>query len=111
MDFSILNVNRFRAYTTKEGDRWDTIALKAYGDATKFDPIIQSNTGVPLNTVFAGGVKLRIPVIETQSETDPESLPPWKRITAPSTNQAKAAVNEFLNPSSGLAGSFDESFD
>lgn len=82
MAFSILNGNKFRAYTTVEGDRWDTIALKAYGDASKFDPIIQSNYGVPLTAKFTGGLKIRIPVIASQEETNEENLPPWKRTSS-----------------------------
>jgi hypothetical protein len=111
MAFSLLNANKFRAYTTVEGDRWDTIALKAYGDATKFDPIIQSNNGVPLSVYFTSGVTLRIPVIESVEETNKELLPPWKRTASASEQQAKAAVPAFINPSSTSAGSFDESFD
>jgi hypothetical protein len=109
MSFSALNGDKFRGYTTIEGDRWSTIAEKAYGDATKFDPIIQCNYGFPLNPIFKGGIKLRIPVIQDQDETANEDLPPWFANRNASTEQARAAVAVFNNPSviRGSTGNFD----
>jgi len=76
-------------YITKEGERWDTIANKAYGDAVGYDAvnmqnyidkIIQANPAVVISPVLAPGVRLLIPVLEdAEIEIDSELLPPWKR--------------------------------
>jgi len=76
-------------YITKEGERWDTIANKAYGDAVGYDAvnmqnyidkIIQANPSVVISPVLAPGVRLLIPVLEdAEIEIDSELLPPWKR--------------------------------
>ena len=65
-------------YITKAGDRWDTVAWKAYGDASKFGHIIRQNPGVRVDDVLPSGLTLYVPVLE-RSTTDSEKLPPWKR--------------------------------
>jgi phage tail protein X len=65
-------------YTTQDGDRWDLIAQKYYGDATLFGPIQTANLHVPLIPILPGGITLRIPVLET-AQFDSNLLPPWKR--------------------------------
>jgi phage tail protein X len=110
--YSELNGDKFEEYTTVQGDRWDTISTRAYGDPMKFDRIIQSNPGVPLKTVLPGGIKYRVPVVPpTPNTTDTSKLPPWKQQTSTAGQEAaKAAVPIFTNPST-TQGSFDESFD
>jgi phage tail protein X len=68
----------FTTYTTVEGDRWDTVAFKAYGDATKYSGIVQANPFVPKGVVLPSGVTLYIPLVERPS-VDTSKLPPWKR--------------------------------
>lgn len=103
----------FTIYTTVQGDRWDTIAYKAYGDANNFQAIISANSVEPIEDVFPGGVELLIPIIETQpNQVDESLLPPWKRgLSVESTEQAIAAAPEFMNLPTEGAGSFDGSFD
>lgn len=69
---------KFTEYTTVEGDRWDLIAYRAYGDPGRVDGIIRSNPGLAVNGLLPAGITLQIPVIpeETANET---ILPPWKR--------------------------------
>lgn len=69
---------KFIPYTTKPGDRWDTIANKAYGDATRYEEIQEANPSVPIEAELPGGLKLQIPIID-QPKTDLNNLPPWKR--------------------------------
>lgn len=67
-------------YITKEGERWDHIAYKAYGRASLIQPIIEANPAVPITPRLAAGTVLVIPVIpETDVKTDAELLPPWKQ--------------------------------
>lgn len=66
-------------YITMKGDRWDTVAYKAYGDATRITEIVEANPDVPVTPVIPAGTRLNIPIIETANELDVSLLPPWKR--------------------------------
>lgn len=68
----------YTKYTTIEGDRWDTIAYKAYGDATKFSVIIEVNPFVPKSDVLPSGLTLYIPLMD-RPQINTSLLPPWKR--------------------------------
>lgn len=94
-------------YTTMDGDRWDTIAYKAYGDATQIAVIIAANT-TPITDTLPGGIDLIIPIVEIANAVSSALLPPWKRVTAtPQTTNIQTA----LNASNNLPGSHDGSFD
>jgi len=67
-------------YQTQDGERWDNIADKAYGDPLKYPDLIALNIGVPVYDVFPAGINLIIPVIEIEEAVVTlEELPPWKR--------------------------------
>ena len=65
-------------YTTKQGDTWDTVAFKAYGDATRINEIIAANPNVPITDQIAANTILNIPIIP-EPTLDETLLPPWKR--------------------------------
>ena len=70
----------FVEYIVKEGDRWDTIAYKAYGDQLLVNGIIEANVSAIISPVLIAGSRLIIPIIEQgEIEVDSELLPPWKR--------------------------------
>jgi phage tail protein X len=72
-------MSQLTEYITKEGDRWDTIAYAAYGDASEIQRLIEANPTVPIDPVLPAGVRLLVPIIETVSvEIDDKLLPPWK---------------------------------
>lgn len=67
-------------YIVKDGDRWDTIAYKAYGDATLFNGIIEANPAFTVTAVLEAGTRLIIPILDNSDiEVDSQLLPPWKR--------------------------------
>lgn len=67
-------------YVVKQGDRWDTVAQKAYGDSTLISGIIEANPAVVVSAVLEPGVRLIIPILEEgEIIIDSELLPPWKR--------------------------------
>lgn len=67
-------------YVVKQGDRWDTVAQKAYGDSTLVSGIIDANPAVVVSAVLEPGVRLVIPILEEGDIIiDSELLPPWKR--------------------------------
>lgn len=65
-------------YVTQDGDRWDLIASRMYGDPWAFEAIIVANPHVPIRPVLPGGLTLHVPVREPATATD-DTLPPWKR--------------------------------
>jgi phage tail protein X len=69
----------FVEYVTLEGDRWDLIAYKAYGDITMMGLITAANKSVPLLPTINEGTRLRIPVMVIERSVDNSKLPPWKR--------------------------------
>lgn len=69
---------KFTRYTTKFGDRWDTVAYAAYGDVLGMNDIIRANPQVPLYPVFPSGLTINIPVKE-RPEVTKSNLPPWRR--------------------------------
>lgn len=69
-----------KQYIVTEGERWDTVAAKAYGKASAFQPIIAANPSVPIAPRLKGGTILIIPILaDNLIKTDAENLPPWKR--------------------------------
>lgn len=68
----------YTRYTTVQGDRWDTVAFKAYGDATQYSAIVEANPTVPKGPVLPAGTILNIPVIDSPT-VDTSILPPWKQ--------------------------------
>lgn len=68
----------YTKYTTVQGDRWDTVAHKAYGDPMKISPIIEANPNVPKSPVILAGTVLYIPIQDRETIT-PSILPPWKQ--------------------------------
>lgn len=71
----------FIEYVTKDGDRWDLIAHRMYGDAFAYEPIIAANPDIPITPVLAGGLRILVPLREPSKIEDAE-LPPWKRTTS-----------------------------
>lgn len=71
---------KYTEYLTQQGDRWDTIAYKAYGDATIVKPIIDANKEVYLTEILPAGRRILVPIIENEEVTiSADMLPPWKR--------------------------------
>jgi phage tail protein X len=77
-------MTRYIEETTKPGDRWDLIAWRMYGDATRYQPILDANrhllTGDPLPAiapVLPAGLTLRIPILDA-APTGADA-PPWRR--------------------------------
>lgn len=73
-------MDNFVEYVTKQGDRWDTIAFKAYGDASLINGIIEANTSIVISPILEAGTRVIVPILESgEIQIDSELLPPWKR--------------------------------
>jgi phage tail protein X len=69
-------------HEAKEGERFDQLAYRYYGDANRTGIIIEANRALfapeqPLPAILSHGLKLRVPVVEEAVSED--DLPPWKR--------------------------------
>lgn len=70
----------FVEYVAKQGDRWDTIAFKAYGDATLINGLIEANPTIVISPILEAGTRIIVPILESgEIQIDSELLPPWKR--------------------------------
>ena len=63
-------------YTTIQGDTWDGIAYKLYGDEKHMKELIEANWPVVDTLVFSAGVELNVPDLPEESSSD---LPIWRR--------------------------------
>lgn len=72
-------MNGVLIYTTRDGDRWDTIAHKHYGTAFEIDRLIAANPHLPLAEQFASGLTVFVPVIERKTNPQQQDMPPWMR--------------------------------
>ena len=65
------------SYTTEQGDMWDSIAHKLYGNADRMDVLIAANPELREIYIFSAGVELNVPDIETNETSS--GLPSWKQ--------------------------------
>ena len=66
-------------HITNEGDRWDLLAYRYYGDPYQYERIIVANVHVPIVPILDSGLRLRIPVLDDAAVLSDSQLPPWKR--------------------------------
>ena len=66
-----------RVYKTIQGDTWDGIAVKVYGDEKYMNELLEANQAYRVIIIFPANVSLSLPDIQTQTTT---ILPPWKKV-------------------------------
>ncbi len=72
-------------HKTVSGDRWDLLAWRYYGDATKQAVLLEANRSLYLNPiripdlVLPGGITLKVPMLDADAVVAVADLPPWKR--------------------------------
>ncbi len=65
-----------RTYTTIQGDLWDTIAYKLYGNENNMTELLHANPQYLGISIFSAGIILRIPEIKEEISVE---KPPWMR--------------------------------
>jgi len=63
-----------KKYLTVAGDMWDLIAFKTLGSTLHAEKLINANREHVETFIFAAGVELKIPEVETKRTV---RLPPW----------------------------------
>lgn len=63
-------------YTTIQGDTWDGIAYKLYGNEKHMKELIEANWSRIDTLVFSAGVELDVPELPEESDED---LPIWRQ--------------------------------
>lgn len=66
-----------RIYKTIQGDTWDGIAIKVYGDERYINELLEANQEFNEIVIFPANIKLMLPEIETKAAS---ILPPWKKV-------------------------------
>ncbi len=64
-------------YTTKQGDTFDKIAYKIFGDHYLFGAIMEVNIELIDYVIFPAGINVNIPNIDIKNHI--MDSPPWKR--------------------------------
>jgi phage tail protein X len=72
-------MSRFLRHVCGDGQRWDSIAYRYYGDALAYERVVAANPQVPIVPALPAGTVLLIPVAEAPDVIAGEDLPPWKR--------------------------------
>lgn len=68
----------YLTHITVDGDRWDTLAARYYGDARAYVQIIDANPLAPILPILPAGKTLLIPIVAADNALTAD-LPPWKR--------------------------------
>lgn len=66
-----------RVYKTIQGDTWDGIAVKVYGDEKYMNKLLEANQACRETIIFQANVSLYLPDMQAQTTT---ILPPWKKV-------------------------------
>lgn len=64
-----------KTYTTIQGDMWDSIAYKLYGNEKYMGLLMQNNMELLDIFIFGVGTVLNVPELEEESEAD---MPSWR---------------------------------
>ena len=63
-------------YTSIQGDTWDMIAYKVYGEESAMVQLIEANNDLAHIAIFPAGVQVTCPTIVLEAS---HILPPWRR--------------------------------
>lgn len=66
--------------TTRQGDTWDILAKRIYGDEHDMKALIAANLNHRKTVIFPYGAVINVPETETEAVVISVGLPPWKRI-------------------------------
>lgn len=67
-------------WTTKEGDMWDLIAWKVYGNESRVDLLMDApeNSDFLKTVIFLDSIQIWCPYFDAEDPETEEELPPWR---------------------------------
>ncbi len=69
-----------KTYTTIQGDMWDSIAYRQLGSVAYTDLLMRQNLQYHDVYLFPAGIVLELPEVDTATDSEGNTLPPWKRV-------------------------------
>ena len=70
-----------KTYTTVQGDMWDSIAYSQLGSVAYTDLLMRQNLQYHDIYIFPAGIVLELPEVNTVTDSDMDTIPPWKQVT------------------------------
>lgn len=64
---------------TRQGDTWDILAKRLFGNEHYMEELIAANTDHRKTVVFSYGTRINVPDIDTEATAVSDNLPPWKQ--------------------------------
>ncbi len=65
--------------TTIQGDTWDILSKRLYGNELFMDVLINANIDYRRIVIFPAGIVLQVPDVDVTEFALDSDLPPWKR--------------------------------
>lgn len=65
-------------HIVKQGERWDNLSYRYYGNAFEYNRIINANPHIDFCEVLPTGAVIFIPVLNVKL-TNNDDMPPWLR--------------------------------
>ncbi|MDA3977890.1 tail protein X [Gallibacterium sp. AGMB14963] len=69
-------MNKVIQHTISEGERWDLLAYRYYGDVGEINRLINANPHLSFCEVLPRGEILYVPIIQVKIDSQAD-LPPW----------------------------------
>lgn len=63
--------------TTLQGDAWDSIAYRLWGEERHMDRLVAANPDLADVLIFSAGVRLTVPEAPPPATVKTSELPPW----------------------------------
>lgn len=76
-----MTYSKYVEHIAQQGERWDDLAFKYYGDSFSFLEIIKANPDIAISPFLPEGSIVKIPIFEDTQISDKTDLPIWKQLT------------------------------
>jgi len=72
-------MNDYLTHKTTDGDRWDVLALRYYGDPLHVGPLLKANPYLASLPILPPNVTVRVPIIDrSELVPEPEPVVAWR---------------------------------
>lgn len=74
-----MNTMEYFEHITQEGERWDTLAYRWYGNPFLMNVLIVLNPHIAFIPILPAGTLVFVPRLDLETRTQQSKLPPWKQ--------------------------------